>query len=128
MDEINSFDLHAAWIRRAETDLHAFLEALATRLEQALPGRVQVDRKREGLFKANKHVAGVVVQTDNGRYVLDAHTPHVQTSRQHEVRGVVVKNETLPLDLWLQSLENDLRTLSGTMENTRGILHDFLTS
>ncbi len=128
MDEINSFDLHAAWIRRAETDLHAFLEALATRLEQALPGRVQVDRRRDGLFKANKHVAGVVVQTDNGRYVLDAHTPHVQTSRQHEVRGVVVKNETLPLDLWLQSLENDLRILSGSMENARGILHDFLTS
>lgn len=128
MDEINSFDLHAAWIRRAETDLHAFLEALATRLEQALPGRVQVDRKRDGLFKANKHVAGVVVQTDGGRYVLDARTPRLETSRQHEVRGVVVKNEILPLDLWLQSLENDLRALSGTMENTRGVLHDFLTS
>lgn len=128
MDEINSFDLHAAWIRRAETDLHAFLEALATRLEQALPGRVQVDRKREGLFKAHKHVTGVSVQTDSGRYVLDAHSPRVQTSRQHEVRGVVVKNEPLPLDLWLQSLENELRTLSGNMQNARGILHDFLTS
>lgn len=128
MDEINDFDLQAAWIRRAETDLHAFLEALATRLEQALPGRVQVDRKRDGLFKANKHVVGVVVQTDGGRYVLDARSPHVQTSRQHEVRGVVVKNETLPLDLWLQSLENELRTLSASMGNARGILHDFLTS
>ncbi|MHB8255422.1 MAG: hypothetical protein ACYDEV_17475 [Acidiferrobacter sp.] len=128
MDEINSFDLHAAWIRRAETDLHAFLEALATRLEQALPGRVQIERKRDGLFKANKHIAGVVVQTDNGRYLLDAHTADIHTSRQHEVRGVVVKNESLPLDLWLKALENDLQTLSGAMENARGILHDFLTS
>ncbi|HUW99195.1 MAG TPA: hypothetical protein VMV40_10245 [Acidiferrobacter sp.] len=128
MDEINSFDLHAAWIRRAETDLHAFLEALATRLEQALPGRVQVERKRESLLKANKHVAGIVVQTDNSRYLLDVHMRDMRTSRQHEVRGIVLKNESLPLDLWLAALENDLRALSGTMEHARGILHDFLTS
>ena len=128
MDEINSFDLHAAWIRRAETDLHAFLEALATRLEQALPGRVEVERKRESLFKANRHVAGIMVHTDNGRYLLDAHTHDIHTSRQHEVRGIVVKNETLALDLWLKALENDLHTLSGSMESARGILQDFLTS
>lgn len=128
MDEINSFDLHAAWIRRAQTDLHAFLEALAARLEQALPGRVQTERKRDGLFKANKHVVGLVVQTDNGRYLLDANTPNIHTSRQHEVRGVVVKNEHLPLDAWLKALEDDIQTLSGSMESARGVLQDFLTS
>lgn len=128
MDEINGFDLHAAWIRRAQVDLHAFLEALAVRLEQALPGRVQVERKRDGLFKSTSHVVSVAVHTDNGAYLLDAHTPTIQTKRQHEVRGVVLRNETLPLDEWLKALEKELHELSGTLTGARTVLQDFLTS
>jgi len=128
MDEISGFDLHAAWVRRAQTDLHAFLEALAVRLEQALPGRVSVERKRDGLLKASRHVVGLTVRTDKNRYALDAKTPDIRTSRQHEVRGVVLKTEVLPLDLWLKALEEELRALSDTLEGARTVLHDFLTS
>ncbi len=128
MDEIRDFDLHAAWIRRAQTDLHAFLEALAARLEGALPGRVQVERKRDGLLSASHHVTAITIQVDGSRYLLDAHNHDVRASRQHEVRGVVLKTESLPLDRWLQELEDDLRRLSGTLEGARGILQDFLTS
>ncbi len=128
MDEVSGFDLHAAWIRRAQSDLHTFLEALAARLEGALPGRVQVERKRDGFLTGPKHVAAIAVQTDGSRYLLDAHGHDIRTSRQHEVRGVVLKTETLPLDRWLQDLEEELRRLSGTLEGARGILQDFLTS
>ncbi|AWP25104.1 MAG: hypothetical protein M0Z85_00730 [Gammaproteobacteria bacterium] len=128
MDEIRDFDLHAAWIRRAQTDLHAFLEALATRLEGALPGRVQVERKRDGLLSATRHVIAITIQVDGSRYLLDAHDHDVRASRQHEVRGVVLKTESLPLDRWLQDLEDELRRLSGSLEGARGILQDFLTS
>lgn len=128
MDEIRDFDLHAAWIRRAQSDLHAFLEALAARLEGALPGRVQVERKRDGLLSATRHVTAITIQVDGSRYLLDAHNHDVRASRQHEVRGVVLKTESLPLDRWLQELEDDLRRLSGTLEGARGILQDFLTS
>ena len=115
MDEIRDFDLHAAWIRRAQTDLHAFLEALATRLEGALPGRVQVERKRDGLLSATRHVIAITIQVDGSRYLLDAHDHDVRASRQHEVRGVVLKTESLPLDRWLQDLEDELRRLSGSL-------------
>ena len=128
MDEIRDFDLHAAWIRRAQTDLHAFLEALAARLEGALPGRVQVERKRDGLLSATRHVIAITIQVDGSRYLLDAHDHDVRASRQHEVRGVVLKTESLPLDRWLQDLEDELRRLSGSLEGARGILQDFLTS
>ncbi|WP_298134925.1 hypothetical protein [Acidiferrobacter sp.] len=128
MDEINAFDLHAAWIRRAQTDLHAFLEGLATRLEGALPGRVQVARKHDGFLKSTRHVAAITIQTDGSRYLLEICGPDIRASRQHEVRGVVLKTESLPLDRWLKDLEDDLRRLSGALENSRGILQDFLTS
>ena len=128
MDEVRDFDLHAAWIRRAQTDLHAFLEALATRLEGALPGRVQTERKRDGLLSATRHITTITIQVDGSRYLLDAHSPDIRASRQHEVRGVVLKTESLPLDRWLQDLEDELRRLSGSLEGARGILHDFLTS
>ncbi len=128
MDEVRDFDLHAAWIRRAQTDLHAFLEALAARLEGALPGRVQVERKREGFLTGPKRVVGITIRTDDNRYVLDAHNHEIHASRQHEVRGVVLKTETLTLDRWLQDLEDELRRLSGALEGARGVLQDFLTS
>ncbi len=128
MDEVRDFDLHAAWIRRAQTDLHAFLEALAARLEGALPGRVQVERKREGFLTGPKRVVGVTIRADDNRYVLDAHDHEIHASRQHEVRGVVLKTETLALDRWLQDLEDELRRLSGALEGARGVLQDFLTS
>lgn len=128
MDEVRDFDLHAAWIRRAQNDLHAFLEALAARLEGALPGRVQVERKREGFLTGPKRVVTVTIRTDDNRYVLDAHNHEIHASRQHEVRGVVLKTETLTLDRWLQDLEDELRRLSGTLEGARGVLQDFLTS
>ena len=50
MVEPAGFDLHAAWLRRAEKDNKSFIEALAVRLEQSLPDHVQVERKRESLF------------------------------------------------------------------------------
>ncbi len=128
MDEINGFDLHAAWIRRAQTDLRAFLEALATRLEGALPGHVEVERKRDGLFTASRHVTAITVRTDGGRYILEAQGPDIHTARQHEVRGVVLKSETLPLDQWLTALEEELTRLAGTLQGARGVLQDFLTS
>ncbi|MHB1513620.1 hypothetical protein [Acidiferrobacter sp.] len=128
MDEVRDFDLHAAWIRRAQTDLHAFLEALAARLEGALPGRVQVERKREGFLTGPKRVVGITIRTDDNRYVLDAHNHEIHASRQHDVRGVVLKTETLTLDRWLQDLEEELRRLSGALEGARGVLQDFLTS
>lgn len=128
MDEINSFDLHAAWVRRAQTDLKAFLEALAARLEGALPGRVEIERKRDSLLSSHHHVVGLVIKTDNGRYLLDAKTPDIRTSRQHEVRGVVVRTDTLPLAEWISTLESDLKRMSGNLAGASGVLHDFLAS
>ena len=41
-------DLIAASLRADASDLGAFVEALATKLEEAVPGSVVVERRREG--------------------------------------------------------------------------------
>ena len=44
-DALGRIDLHAAFMRRAAADQPAFIEALAARLEQALPGFVRIEHK-----------------------------------------------------------------------------------
>ncbi|MHB8415156.1 MAG: hypothetical protein ACYC9S_12900 [Leptospirales bacterium] len=128
MVDVNDFDLHAAWLRRAQMDLKAFLEALAVRLEQGLPGHVEVKRKREGILAKTRRVRGITIRTDNGHYVLDATTADMQLSRLHEVRGVVVRTELLSLPEWLTGLQEELKRLSGTAQGASDVLHNFLVS
>ena len=49
MTSLDEFDLNAAVLRHSERDMRAFMAALAVRLETALPGRVTIERKRDGL-------------------------------------------------------------------------------
>ena len=49
-DDALDIDLLAASLRADTSDLGAFVEALAVKLEEAVPGAVQVQRRREGMF------------------------------------------------------------------------------
>jgi hypothetical protein len=51
------FELLAASLRADETDARAFLAALATKLEGALPAQTRVERVRDGLFKGTTPIA-----------------------------------------------------------------------
>ena len=54
MEEIDrpavDMDLLAASLRPDTSDLNAFVESLAAKLEDAMPGRARVDRRRSGMF------------------------------------------------------------------------------
>ncbi len=65
--EPDPFDLDAAGIRRAMTDLRAFMEALAVWLQGALPDRVTVDRRRDGLLSRTSHVHEITLERAEGR-------------------------------------------------------------
>nr|MDA8361691.1 hypothetical protein [Gammaproteobacteria bacterium] len=96
--------------------------------EAALPGHVTVERKRDSLLGAHKHVSRISISTGGGRYGLSAQGGEVEVMRQHEVRGIVVRTETMTLSDWLVALQNDLRNLSGTMTDASRVLHEFLMS
>ncbi len=114
------FDLVAASLRADTTDLVAFVEALAVKLEGALPGDVTVERKGGGLLsRGTRRVQRISVGMDEGRYDLEWAGQQLQTSRCNEVRGIVIKSERLGLDDWIDALSRELTERAQQSERSR---------
>ncbi len=128
MVEPAGFDLHAAWLRRAEKDNNSFIEALAVRLEQSLPDHVQVERKRESLFSRQMHVQKITVRTGGDCYILENSHGSVVVSQVKEVRGIVLSSREVELSDWLKNLDVELQNLSGHSAQAAGALRQFLMS
>ena len=111
MDEIDrpvvDMDLLAASLRADFGDLSAFVESLAAKLEEAVPGRVRVDRRRSGMF-GPKAVRAVAVDLGDRRLELRAEGGSVETRCARLSGGIVLKNEVLDTDEWLAVLGNAL--------------------
>jgi hypothetical protein len=102
------FDLVAASLRADTTDLNAFVEALAVKLEGALPDSVRVDRRGGGLLSRQKRVRRISIGMDEARYDLERNGESIEASRCNEVRGIVIKSERLGLDEWIDALSREL--------------------
>jgi hypothetical protein len=123
------FDLVAASLRADTTDLVAFVEALAVKLEGALPGDVTVERKGGGLLsRGTKRVQRISVGMDEGRYDLEWAGQQIQTSRCNEVRGIVIKSERLGLDEWIDALSRELTERAQQSERSRVAIQRLLES
>jgi hypothetical protein len=116
-------DLLAASLRADSTDLGTFVESLATKLEEAVPGRVRVERRRNGMF-GPKTVRSVSVDLGDRRLELRADGGAVQTRCARLSGGIVLKNEALETDAWLATLSDALAARS---EATRKALERLLT-
>jgi hypothetical protein len=125
-DALGGIDLHAAFMRRAAADQPAFIEALAVRLEQALPGLVRVERKKDGLFSKTAHVHTISIDTGDAQYVLEQEHGVLHATRARGTHGVILKRETLTVPQFLDGLNAALGTLSAQAEGAHRVLHDFL--
>jgi hypothetical protein len=112
------FDLVAASLRADTTDLNAFVEALAVKLEGALPGAVKVDRRGGGLRSREKRVRRISISMDATRYDLERDGESIETSRSSEVRGIVIKSERLGLDEWIDGLSRELTERASQSERS----------
>ena len=112
------FDLVAASLRADTTDLNAFVEALAVKLEGALPGAVKVDRRGGGLRSREKRVRRISISMDATRYDLERDGESIETSRSSEVRGIVIKSERLGLDEWVDELSRELTERASQSERS----------
>lgn len=126
--DVTGFDLAAAWNRRAGTDLRAFTEALAARLEPALPGRVAVERRRDGFFSSTNHVARIAVRFDDALLTLVHDGGRLGASRAKVVRGVTIGREDLAVPAWLDELARRTKALGEGAADAQAALHDFLMS
>jgi hypothetical protein len=120
------FDLVAASLRADTTDLNAFVEALAVKLEGALPDGVKVDRRGGGLLSREKHVRRISIGMDESRYDLERVGESIQTSRCSEVRGIVIKSERLGLDEWIDALSRELMNRAQQSERSMLALQKLL--
>ena len=119
MDEELGFDLLAASLRADSADLAAFAEALAAKLEEALPDRTQVERRGDGMFSRTKHVRVISVRMDDGVYSIVFDGGAASAERRTDVRGVTIKRDALPVDEWIDALSRALAELAARSEQAR---------
>ena len=118
-------ELVAASLRASSSDLKAFVEVLAEKLERALPGRVQVERRSTRFLAKEKLVDRIQCQLGDARYVLSTRNG-LEAQRAKAVRGVVLKTEQLSLDDWLGALAHDLAAEAETNEHAQLALQQLL--
>ena len=115
------FELVAASLRADATDLQAFAEALAVKLQGALPGHTQVER-HGGLLARGKPVRAIAVTFGEVCYRLDVDGGRIDSSRQKEVRGIVLHTDRLELDEWIDGLSRELAAVAASSEQSRDAL------
>jgi hypothetical protein len=121
-DEDLSFDLDAAGLRVDGADISAYVEALAHKLELALPAQTDVQRRSKRLLSRDKVVESITVQLGEMTYQLRAHGHRVETSRGKAVRNVTIRNEPLDLDSWVRALAGDLSARASESAEARAAL------
>ncbi len=121
-----SLDLLAASLRADLSDLNAFFETLASKLEDALPGNVRVYRWRARML-GPKHVRKIVVDAGGDRLELArGDREHVQALRGRLSGGIVIKSEPLEIEQWIDALTEVLTAEAGRNEKTRLALERLL--
>jgi hypothetical protein len=123
----DDLDLLAASLRADAGDIGAFVEGLASKLTDILPGRVTVKRARRGLL-GPKLVQKISVQAgDQQLELLRGNDDSVQTRRARVSGGIVLKTEETELDQWLELLSGALAAEAQHSERTRAALQRLLT-
>jgi len=122
---VSDFDLLASSLRADATDLRAFVEALATKLEGAFGERTHVERSG---FLGPKRVRRIAVRLGDDEFSLRHEDEHVDCGRRTVVRGIALKNEELPLDAWIEELSRGLVDAASETERGRAALQRMLES
>jgi hypothetical protein len=117
-------DLLAASLRADAGDLSAFVESLAVKLEEAIPNRVRVDRRKSGMF-GPKLVRQIVVDLGDQRLELRVGSG-LETRRAKLSGGIVLKSEQVDTDAWLAALGDALAAEARRSETTRQALQRLL--
>jgi len=120
-------DLAAAELRADSADTRALLDALAVRLEEALPRLALVKRRRVGGFRS-KHteIERIEVALEDQRFELEDGRSGLRCTRHTVVRGITLKREELPLTQWVRELVGEVTRAATIGEQARMTLEGLL--
>ena len=107
----------AAALRADTSDLRSFLDVLAAKLADALPGHVNV-QVEPGLFKKDKRVQSLRVALDSDSY---------QLRWNHDSLEPTINNGVLPLDDWMNQLWKRLREQARVTSEGRAALSQLIS-
>jgi hypothetical protein len=100
---VDDFDLDAAELRAGGADLPRFVEVLARRLEDTLPG-VAVERRAVRFLSREKQVASLQVTLGDEGFALRRQGHVVTAERRKVVRGITIGTAELPVADWVEAL------------------------
>jgi len=123
---VDPFDLNAAILRRNEQDMRAFLAGLAARLDGALPGRVVVTRKRDGLLAKTSHVVRIELAVDDAVFAIALDRAGVKTTRAKVVRAVTIATAAIAPAEWIAEVRAAVSRLSDTAGEASAAIGTFL--
>jgi len=118
-------ELLAASLRADSGDLGAFVEGLAAKLEDVLPGRAKIERRRSGMF-GPKTVSRISVDLGERRLELSAGHGSIETISARISGGIVLKREPTTTESWLAMLSESLAAEAARSEQTRQALERLL--
>ncbi|MDQ2896634.1 MAG: hypothetical protein M3Y09_13485 [Actinomycetota bacterium] len=118
-------DLLAASLRADEAELGSFVEAVAAKLEAAMPGAVRAQRGRDGLF-GPKRVQRVTVDAGGRRLELRRAGTGIETTCSRMSGGIVLKSETVDIGTWLAALGEAVADEARRSETAREALERLL--
>jgi hypothetical protein len=122
-DSGQDFDLFAAGLRADGSDLRIYVEVLAAKLEEALPGQARVRRGGGGLLRrGQRRVNELRVELPGTRYELAFEGERVECFREREVGGISIKREPLDPERWVSALAGDLRNEAERSSDAREAL------
>jgi hypothetical protein len=119
-------ELLAASARADMGDLRIFLNVLATKLSDMLPGHVVVERD-EGIFRRRQSVRALRIRLDHRVYELEWTGTDLEARLAHEVRGVLAKPQTVQLNEWATDLRHHLGERARRATRARDALSRLLT-
>jgi hypothetical protein len=125
-DTALDFDLLAASLRADSSDLGAFVEGLAAKLEAAIPGGVRVERRRAGML-GPKQVRRIQLEAGDRRLELQSDGGRIETRCAHVSGGIVLKSDELDTDAWLAALGQALADEARRSQSTRQARERLLT-
>ena len=118
-------DMLTAALRADAADVAQFVEALAEKLDEALPGRVDVDRRRSGL-RGPRRVRRIVLRLDSCQPEVVVADGGVEAVWTKVSGGVALKHERIDFDEWLRRLSELLALEAQRSERTREALRRML--
>ncbi|MEO6858095.1 MAG: hypothetical protein ABI323_05845 [Solirubrobacteraceae bacterium] len=119
-------DLLTAALRADISELGTFVEVLAVKLEEAVPGAVGVERRRDGLF-GPKLVRRIALDAGGMRLELTREGEAIETSCSRLSGGIVLKRDALETDAWLQRMGEALAEQAARSRTTRQALERLLS-